>query len=115
MTERVSIQTQAGHVAWLSNTVDRLESEAVKRGLVKASELPLRASYNGAVHATMQWLVTNVDRIKRYLAHAEEIDRLLAMEPAVRAAIMDHGPTVAALAVEIAERERIAAAGGPTR
>lgn len=112
---RISIQTQAGHVAWLSNTVDRLESEVVKRGLCKSAELPTRASYNGAIHQTMQWLVRNEARIRRFLPHAEEIEQLLALEPEVRAAILKHGPLVAELAVQMAEREAVSAAGGPAR
>lgn len=115
MSERVSIQAQADHFAWMSNTLDRLEPEAKKRGYATEREAPMRVRYTGAIRTTLAWLREHEERIKRFLPHAPEIEQLLAMEPEVRAAILAHGPNVAALAVEIAERERIAAAGGPTR
>lgn len=112
---RPSIRSQADHLVKLTNVADRLETEAIKRGLKTAKEAPLWARLSNACVGTMRWLVTHEVQIKRYLAHAEELDALLAMEPHVRAAILAHGPTVAALAVQMAERERVAAAGGPTR
>jgi hypothetical protein len=110
--QRVSIQTQAGHVNWLCNLADRLEPEATKRGLLNAKEAEMRTRYSAAVVGTMKWLVANEAEIRRFLAHRVEIQALLAMDPQDRAAILEHGATVARMAQEIARREQEAAAGG---
>jgi len=109
VSETISLRTQLDHYAWMSNCIDRAEPELKKKGLANDREAPTRVRYTGAIRTTLTWLQKHEDRIRRYLRHAEEIDRLLAMEPEVRAAIMDHGPAVAALAVEAAAREVLGA------
>jgi hypothetical protein len=112
---RVSIQAQAGHVNWLCNLADRLGPEAIKRGLTTGKETTMRAEYSSAVVGTMKWLVANEAEIRLFLTHREEIRALLAMTPEDRAVILFHGPMVAGIAREIADREAMAQAGGPTR
>ncbi|SON55792.1 hypothetical protein HDIA_2251 [Hartmannibacter diazotrophicus] len=68
-----------------------------------------------AIHATLVWLKKHEARIKRYLAHAREIDALLAMQAEDRAAILAYGPLVAELAMEVGRKEADAKAGGPAR
>lgn len=115
MSDKISLKSQSDHLNWLANLADRLQAEAIRRKLLSEREAPLRAQQTAALIGTIRWLQRHEAAIKRHLAHAEEIDRLLAMDPAVRAAIMNHGPIVAALAVELAERERAASEGGPVR
>jgi len=112
MTGKISLRAQSDHLNWLANLADRLQPEAIRRKLLTEREAPLRAQQTAALIGTIRWLLKHEDAIKRFLPHAEEIDRLLAMEPEVRAAIMDHGPAVAALAVEAAAREVLGREGG---
>jgi hypothetical protein len=99
--QRVSIQAQAGHVNWLCNVVDRLEPEATKRGLRSPKEAELRTRYSAAVVGTMKWLVENVDEIKLFLAHRQELRAFLSLPEAQRAAVLRNWHALAVSAVEM--------------
>jgi len=94
VSDTISLRTQLDHYAWMSNCIDRVEAELKRRGLANDREAPMRVRYTGAIRTTLTWLQRHEAAIKRYLAHAEEIDRLLAMPPELRAAILSHEPDV---------------------
>ncbi len=99
MSQKVSLQSQVAQCdQWLSRlrTTGFGERPAVRELQVQHSE---------AVRATLLW--------RQH--HEAEIRAVLRLPPETRAAVVDHGDTVAQLAVEIARREAIAKAGGPVR
>lgn len=99
MSQKVSLQSQIAQCdLWLS----RLRTSGFgDRPAVRE----MHAQHSEAVRATLAWLQH----------HEAEIRAFLRLPPETRAAVVDHGETVAQLAVEIARREAIAKAGGPVR
>lgn len=99
MSQKVSLKSQIAQCdLWLS----RLKTWSFgDRPAVRE----LNAQHSEAVRATLAWLQN----------HEGEIRAFLRLPPETRAAVLDHGATVAQLAVEIGKREAIAKAGGPVR
>lgn len=99
MGKPVSIASQ---IAEVDHWAKRLRSRGFGD---KPAVRELHQQYTEAVRETLVWLQQ----------HEAAIRAFLAMAPEVRAAVVAHGPIVTALSVELAKRDAIADAGGPTR